>query len=115
MSDYLWDRSGKPDPEVAALEDALSELRFDRPMPPIPAKRRPWWLLAAAALVLLVIGFAWFGREEPVRMSSDLPELPVVRDGWTVTRAGGARGRLDVGGWLVTDDRSTAVVDVADI
>ena len=114
MSDYLWDRSGKPDPEIAALEEALSELRFDRPMPPIPVKRRPWWLLAAAALVSLVIAFVWF-REEPVRMTSDLPELPVVRDGWTVTRAGGAPSRLDVGGWLVTDDRSTAEVAVADI
>lgn len=128
MSDYLWDRSGKPDPEVAALEDALSELRFDRPMPPIPAKRRPWWLLAAAALVVVVIGFIWSGREEAVRVASELPvpsAVPAVGDGWKVARASGtptcngdpvyASDRLDVGGWLVTDDRSTAIVDVADI
>ena len=28
--DYLWDRSGKPDPEVKQLEDLLSPLRSHR-------------------------------------------------------------------------------------
>ena len=93
MSDYLWDRSGKPDPEIAALEDALSELRFDKPMPPMPAKRRPhfWWLLAAAAAVLVVV--AWTLREEPVRVSSEWPTpsvAPVSGDSWKVARLSGA-------------------------
>lgn len=31
MSDYLWDRSGPPDPEVEALEKSLAPLRFQPP------------------------------------------------------------------------------------
>jgi hypothetical protein len=31
MSDYLWDRSGPPDPEVEALEQALAPLRLPPP------------------------------------------------------------------------------------
>ena len=35
MSDYLWDPSCTPDPEVTALEEQLAELRA--PLPPLPA------------------------------------------------------------------------------
>jgi len=77
--DYLWDRSGAPDPEVQRLESLLSEFRHvERPLvlpADLPAaedglsfahllrKGRgiPWFpRFAAAAVVLLVLGFGIF-------------------------------------------------------
>jgi len=54
--EYLWDRSGPPDPEIERLESELSTLRyrFDRGLP--GARRRfsqRGWLAAAAALLLV--------------------------------------------------------------
>jgi ferric-dicitrate binding protein FerR (iron transport regulator) len=59
--DYLWDRSGEPDPEVARLEALLSPLAHDAPLKlpasaPKPARRRwPIVALAAAAAIAAVI------------------------------------------------------------
>jgi hypothetical protein len=56
MSDeYLWDRSGSPDPEIERLERTLAPLRY-RPRPEFvrPARRAPvrlWWAAAAATIV----------------------------------------------------------------
>jgi hypothetical protein len=72
--DYLWDRSGAPDPEIQRLESLLSELRRDeRPlvlpaeMPASPNKVRsllmqmPWLpRFAAAAIVLLALSAGSF-------------------------------------------------------
>ena len=59
--EYLWDKSGEPDPEVQQLEEILGTLRY-RPRPlEIPkqlgGERRRWYLpaLAVAAAVALVI------------------------------------------------------------
>ena len=59
--DYLWDRSGEPDPEVEHLERVLGKLRY-QPTPVSPAlrsqlTRRPaaWMKLAAIAAAILVI------------------------------------------------------------
>ncbi|HLH01618.1 MAG TPA: FecR domain-containing protein [Bryobacteraceae bacterium] len=53
--DYLWDRSGTPDPEIAHLEQALAPLRWSR------TNKRCGHLLAIAALILLAAGvsFLW--------------------------------------------------------
>jgi hypothetical protein len=72
VSDYLWDRSGPPDPEVEQLERTLRVLR--QPMPPpalqVPAHRPApkrtftfFALLAAeAAMVAVLAGTAWSAR-----------------------------------------------------
>lgn len=98
--DYLWDRSGKPDPEVARLEEVLGRLRYaGQPLPagaPPPARRltRVWKPALAAAALLLVALAVW-----PVRME---------RAGWELTwlDARGERAsrpeRLRVGDGLVT-------------
>lgn len=59
--DYLWDRSGEPDPEVEHLERVLGKYRY-QPTPVSPAlrsqlSRRPaaWMKLAAIAAAILVI------------------------------------------------------------
>jgi hypothetical protein len=59
--DYLWDKSGEPDPEIQRLEEILRPLgyqpkRFAVPMNlAIPRKRRHFPLLAIAATVLLAL------------------------------------------------------------
>lgn len=75
--DYLWDRSGEPDPLVERLEQALAPLAHDgRPLPlerlpaPRPARRWPF-VLAAAALLAVVVG-AWLFRE-PSLAEGDAP------------------------------------------
>jgi hypothetical protein len=46
--DYLWDRSGPPDPTVEHLERALAPLRYRHRMPQ-PKPRRVWVPIAAVA------------------------------------------------------------------
>ncbi len=119
MSDnYLWDGSGKPDPEVERLEKVLGTLREDLPAPAfeMPVRRFPlrWWpslprFAAAAAMLLLVLSATLL-----VRLEQRAP--------WVVTRVEGAprvasrlisnSGRLGLGEWLVTDSVSRAVIDV---
>src|SRR4249919_3329262 len=72
--DYLWDRSGPPDPDVERLESMLGRLRSTPPVPELPgmdqsgrpALAGPAWtlrsiapMLAAAAAVVLMIAGAW--------------------------------------------------------
>jgi ferric-dicitrate binding protein FerR (iron transport regulator) len=60
--DYLWDRTGTPDPEVERLERVLAPLRYQHralPLPRAPHSRRAAWAIAAAvtaaaSLVLMV-------------------------------------------------------------
>ncbi|HEY9141450.1 MAG TPA: hypothetical protein VIN93_11190, partial [Bryobacteraceae bacterium] len=53
--DYLWDRSGPPDPEIERIEGELGSLRyrFDRSLPGVRQRPVRGRLLAAAAAVLL--------------------------------------------------------------
>lgn len=72
-SDYLWDKTGEPDPEIRELEEILGTLRY-RPRPlAIPASvsvggRRSFFrsatpsLAIAAAIALIVLGLGvWLG------------------------------------------------------
>jgi hypothetical protein len=130
--DYLWDRSGKPDPETEKLEHVLGRLRYDRPAPEFPETLRavgllarvgfsPRWffpsLAAAFATVLIVLGLAWVSR-------SKAP----VGEGWNVTFVAGTprvgmaspgtsegTGRLGVGQTLETDGQSRARIRFEDI
>jgi hypothetical protein len=67
--DYLWDRSGEPDPEVEHLERVLGKYRYQSaPVSPSlrsQLARRPagWMKLAAiAAAILIVIAGLWIFR-----------------------------------------------------
>ncbi len=125
--DYLWDRSGKPDPEVERLESLLSRFRHQRPAPefpmPVPEARRGWlralWaplvarpalaaLAAAAAFaVLLAGGWLLLERSRPAWEVAKLEGAP--RIGSTLI---GEAGRLGVGQWLETDGASRARIRV---
>jgi hypothetical protein len=143
--DYLWDKSGGPDPDVARLERTLGAARH-RPRaftgaaasaagavakPARPRRRRVVAFAAATAGALaLAAGAALFVRE-PVETPSPTPiaatTLPVspAASGWAVARLAGtprvadaaitANGRLGLGEWLETDRASRAQITVAEI
>jgi hypothetical protein len=55
--DYLWDRSGPPDPEVARLEQTLAPLRYRHRADMVSGVRerpRLWWAAAAAGLLAAI-------------------------------------------------------------
>jgi hypothetical protein len=71
--DYLWDRSGKPDPEIQQLEEILGTMRYQPRALEIPAqvspdRRRgffPRMAIAAALAATLVGAAAWFLLQNP--------------------------------------------------
>jgi ferric-dicitrate binding protein FerR (iron transport regulator) len=118
--DYLWDRTGEPDPEVERLERLLGRFGHEEASPRGVSLKPRWGrfrrLSMAAALLLGVAALAlWLGR--PTRV----PGGP----GWDVARLAGApevgsapiadSGRLGVGEWLETDAGSRARIDVPGI
>ncbi len=81
---YLWDRSGKPDPEIQKLEEILGELRFEpRPLE-LPAdaqvgRKQSFFrdfgprLAIAATIAMLVVGLGvWFAAQRLRNMESSL-------------------------------------------
>ncbi len=53
--DYLWDKSGEPDPQIQELEQILSPLRYQpKPLELPVVRRRNYFTLAAIAATLLV-------------------------------------------------------------
>ncbi|MDJ0975284.1 MAG: FecR family protein [Planctomycetota bacterium] len=119
MSDeYLWDKTGAPDPEVEHLERVLGEARFDGPPPEMPVTSgRPGLRFAVAAAVLIGIGALTFGLaiDRGAR-----PETP--QPGWAYMlvpvengdRTAEAR-TLVAGDWIETDATTRADLTVADI
>jgi hypothetical protein len=117
--DYLWDRSGEPDPEVVQLEELLGRFRHDRPAPelpspmpapPLPARRALVWLASAAALLAAVLGGWLLLRERGSWQVASLEGTPRIGS----VRLEGA-GKLSVGQWLQTDSSSRARIDVGAI
>ena len=120
---YLWDRSGKPDPEVQRLEALLGTFHYDRPAPVFPditpqrwtlfpSRMRVFPALAISAAVIAILVGAFFVREKTL--------VPVAPAGWDVSRLAGAprigrntvsgkeTSRLAIGQVVETDQRSRA-------
>lgn len=107
---YLWDKSGPPDPDAQHLERLLGRFghRGEAPRPPRRV-RQPWFLIAAAAAIVLAAGAAWIART-------------LDRTHWNVERVTGApavadrpigeTARLSVGQVLETDAASRARLTV---
>lgn len=81
--DYLWDKSGEPDPQIQQLEEILGTLRY-QPKPlelpeELPAPRRrnylPWLAIAATVLLALSIGFAWLQLR---RQDASIPTVAIA-------------------------------------
>lgn len=130
--DYLWDRSGDPDPEVHRLEKLLREFRHDRPLRELPERvsvfGRLWlWFpmarLAVAASVLATVAGAWLALHlrNPVRPSAGGSTVH-TEPSWNVASLEGApkvgssavakTARLAVGEWLETNGESRARISV---
>jgi hypothetical protein len=121
--DYLWDRSGLPDPDVVRLERLLGTLRgadqLARPLvfPIAVPARRPamasiMMVTALAATVIGLIAVSWRGASAP------LPGLEVTRlDGTPTIESHPITDRLELraGGWLETDGQARASIDIASI
>lgn len=89
--DYLWDKSGEPDPEIEQLEQTLGRLRYKRPVEPLPLPlpARSWLrhsfsppalAIAATLVVLLLAGGLWLGlrrsNSSGVNNAADAGTLP---------------------------------------
>ncbi len=84
--DYLWDKSGEPDPQIRQLEEILGTLRY-QPTPleiprelPLPRRRSYFPLLAIAATVLiaLVACGLWFKARRVSKVEPQQANLRVV-------------------------------------
>jgi hypothetical protein len=120
--DYLWDRSGPPDPEIVALERTLGSLALTGSASPhqwpsrsrrrVPAKRFVITCGALAAMVIVLVGIAR-------RYSND------GANGLQVTRVTGTpmvsaqplldRGELKLGHSLDTEGDARATIDIAGV
>lgn len=114
MSDYLWDGSGTPDPEVQRLESLLSEFRHEERPLVLPAQlptreaapsflrflQKGWALprLAAAAVILLAFGVSIFFALRPALAPRD------VGPGWNVSNLQGAP---QIGSKIISADHAT--------
>src|SRR6266581_6087312 len=123
--DYLWDKSGPPDPEVVRLEELLRPLGQQelRPIPLVRPEttvrlkpgisyvRRYVPALAAAALLAIVVGGWWLGnRPRPTRPGW---EVTSVEGSPTISsRRIGSQSQLPVGDWLETNEQSKATISV---
>ncbi len=80
--DYLWDRSGEPDPEIQELEQTLGALQYRPRELQIPATveagRTSWFprrFAIAAAVALMVLGLGvWAIRRTPEAVQSTRTE-----------------------------------------
>src|SRR5215470_13561961 len=107
MGDYLYDRSGPPDPEVVRLEDTLAPLAYRA-----PTRRRRRWPLVASAMVAATAAAAAVA----VAVLRPRPPSWAVEDLEGSPRCGGELCRaLPVNQWLETDASSRARILVADL
>jgi cytoskeletal protein RodZ len=84
---YLWDRTGEPDPEIQKLEELLGELRYQpRPLH-LPAditigRKRSFYLpatIAAAIVMVAILSALWFqfNRKPTVQAVKSKQDVPV--------------------------------------
>jgi hypothetical protein len=125
--DYLWDRTGRPDPDVQRLEQLLRplghspSLSFDSELLPPYAAPRPASgrssravLYAIAATLIAAVGAGWMvARSAGPRGGWDVSALEGVPT--IASRAFVGDGRLPVGEWLETGAAARARIAVGGV
>ena len=80
--DYLWDKSGEPDPHIQELEQILAPLRYQpKPLELPVVQRRNYFPLAIAATVLIalfVTGVWLRTRTEKPQQQQEAKSIPSV-------------------------------------
>jgi len=129
-NDYLWDRSGEPDPEIQRLEALLGRFQYNRPAPVfpeiIPARR--WWffpirarlfpaLAAVAAMAAIgVVTFLVYQRKPNKSPGWDVSAVEgTPRVGPKAISGKEGNGRLGVGQTLETDLQARARLQAEEI
>jgi hypothetical protein len=125
-SEYLWDRSGEPDPEIQQLEAALAKFRHQGEPPVLPETRksvrkspfsvlrRPRLVALAASIILIaVFGIArsLLRQTEPVSISWDVARLTGSPRVGSQEMGEASRTQLAVGQTLETDGDSRATIN----
>src|SRR5258705_7608448 len=87
-ADYLWDKTGEPDPEIQQLEEILGTLRYQPRQLEIPAglhvgrelsffRSHAAPLAIAATLAMLLLGLGlWLGLQRLQRSSQQIAKSP---------------------------------------
>jgi hypothetical protein len=110
VSDYLWDKSGAPDPEIQRLEELLSGFAYE-PKKPVRRWRAARYLAAAACLIAAAGVGAWLWKlQGPSWDVASLAGAPRIGSASIP-----ATGRLRPGQWLQTDSASRARVEIGGI
>jgi hypothetical protein len=129
--DYLWNRSGPPDPDVERLERMLGRLRSTPPVPHVSRAQLASGFartatgatrlyvgvrflapaLAAAAAIALMAGVTW----QSARRTSSWEVAALTGEPRIETTSIAREGRIAVGQTLTTDGASTARVEVGSI
>jgi len=128
--DYLWDRSGEPDPEIQRLEAMLGKFQSNRPRPVLPGKATAskWSFfqrlrlvpLLSSVLALATIGFVIYAVNGKKTVKVEVAGWDVAwmagtpRVGPIIIR-GKEGGRLGVGQTLETDPHSRATLRADEI
>ncbi len=115
--DYLWDKSGEPDPDVERLESLLGRFRFDAEAAPrapavvrvAPRRPRLAWVSAMAASLAIAILAA--------RAPMATPSIAMVAHGPVLVGQDSVEGKalLPAGAWLETSDARARLTLAADI
>lgn len=80
--DYLWDKSGEPDPQIQELEQILAPLRYQPKPLELPVERRRNYFplaIAATLLIALLAGGLWLKsrKQQPPQqeMAKSVPSV----------------------------------------
>jgi hypothetical protein len=94
--DYLWDKTGEPDPEIERLERVMGTLRyrprkFELPVEPQARNSRTWMSLVAIAAgiaIAVVAAGVWLAANRPMTAEIARIELPLPYESPSVARPG---------------------------
>jgi hypothetical protein len=100
--DYLWDRTGEPDPEIQRLEAMLAPYRDSGARLPRRPRQRTYMLVAATASILLAL-VVW-----PLQHNRAIPASP---SDWRMSLSGGPSQSIALGQTIETGPQGTAKLE----